>query len=54
MDYSFFDENKIIPVVVINDINETLPKLNALSKGGIKVAEITFRTACAEDAIRLA
>lgn len=54
MDYSFFDENKIIPVVVINDINDTLPKLNALSKGGIKVAEITFRTDCAEEAIRLA
>ena len=45
--------NKIVPVVVIKELNDTIPTLDALSKGGINVAEITFRTACAKDAIAL-
>jgi len=45
---------KIMPVIVINDINQTIPTLKALQSGGINTAEITFRTASAEDAIRLA
>ena len=45
--------DKVIPVVVIKDINETIPTLKALKEGGINCAEITFRTACDEDAIRL-
>ena len=54
MDYSFLNDNKIVPVVVFNSVEEALPKLAALEKGGIKVAEITFRTACAEECIVLA
>lgn len=46
--------DRIIPVVVINDVNETEATLGALKRGGINTAEITFRTACAENAIRLA
>lgn len=46
--------DKLIPVVVIKDINDTEKTLNALRAGGINTAEITFRTACAEDAIKLA
>ncbi len=45
---------KIIPVVKITDIKDTLPVLDALSKEGINIAEITFRTPCASEAIRLA
>ena len=45
--------DKVIPVVVIKDINETIPTLKALKDGGIDCAEITFRTACAADAIKL-
>jgi 2-dehydro-3-deoxyphosphogluconate aldolase/(4S)-4-hydroxy-2-oxoglutarate aldolase len=45
--------NKIVPVVVIKDINDTVPTLNGLIEGGINVAEITFRTACAKEAIAL-
>lgn len=45
---------KVVPVVVINDIAETLPKMKALEEGGLPIAEITFRTACAKDAIALA
>ena len=46
-------EVKVVPVVVIKDINDTIPTLQALIDGKLPVAEITFRTACAEDAIRL-
>ncbi len=47
-------EYKVIPVVVIKDLNETIPVMQSLSDGGMPVAEITFRTACAEEAIKLA
>ena len=46
-------EVKVVPVVVINDINDTIPTLQAMCDGNLPVAEITFRTACAEEAIRL-
>ena len=46
--------NKLIPVVVIKDVNETEKTLSALRAGGINCAEITFRTACAEESIKLA
>ena len=44
--------DRIVPVVVINDVSEVETKLGALRRGGINTAEITFRTACAENAIR--
>lgn len=44
---------KVVPVVVLNTIEETLPKMEALIKGGLPCAEITFRTPCAADAIAL-
>ncbi len=43
--------DKLIPVVVIKDVNETEKALSALRAGGINCVEITFRTACAEEAI---
>ena len=46
--------DKLIPVVVIKDVNETEKTLSALRDGGLNCAEITFRTACAEEAIKLA
>ena len=54
MDYGFLQEHKIVPVVVLNKLEDTLPTLQAMKEGGITVAEITFRTACARDAIALA
>ncbi len=45
---------RLIPVVVVKDLKETEVILNALQREGIGCAEITFRTACAEEAIRLA
>ena len=48
-----FSEVKALPVVVIKDVNDTIPTLSALCEGGLPAAEITFRTACAADAIRI-
>ncbi len=45
---------KRIPVVVIRELGETERIMEALLNYGIHTAEITFRTACAADAIRLA
>ena len=45
---------KKIPVVVIKELNETDKILTALKADGIDCAEITFRTACAEEAIKYA
>ena len=45
--------NRVVPVVVIRAIADTCPTLEALCDGGIPVAEITFRTACAAEAIRI-
>lgn len=45
---------KIVPVVVINKIEDTEPVLSALRDGGLPIAEITFRTECAARAIELA
>lgn len=43
--------DKLIPVVVIRQVSETRRVLTALRSRGINCAEITFRTACAEEAI---
>jgi len=48
------EQIKIVPVVKIDNLEDTLPLMDALCKGGIPIAEITFRTACAGDAIKLA
>lgn len=42
----------IVPVVVIEDVNDALPLAKALCAGGLPCAEITFRTAAAEEAIK--
>ena len=46
--------DRVIPVVVIKELADTEKTLQALIDGGINCAEITFRTACAADAIKLA
>jgi len=45
---------KIIPVVVIDRVEETKYILKSLFDGGIKNAEITFRTECAPEAVKFA
>ncbi len=46
--------DKYIPVVVIKELSETDKILSALKNSGIMCAEITFRTACAAEAIAYA
>lgn len=45
---------KFIPVVVIKELSETDEILTALKNNNINTAEITFRTACAAEAISYA
>ncbi|MBQ7058968.1 MAG: bifunctional 4-hydroxy-2-oxoglutarate aldolase/2-dehydro-3-deoxy-phosphogluconate aldolase [Firmicutes bacterium] len=42
----------IIPVVVLDRVEDAIPLAEALIKGGLPCAEVTFRTAAAEEAIR--
>ena len=42
----------LVPVIAIDDANDAVPLCKALADGGLPVAEITFRTAAAEEAIR--
>lgn len=46
--------NRIIPVVVVKSVEETLPIMQGLKDRGIEYAEITFRTECAAEAIKIA
>ncbi len=43
----------IIPVVVLNDAKDAEPLGDALMKGGLPAAEITFRTDAAEESIKI-
>jgi 2-dehydro-3-deoxyphosphogluconate aldolase/(4S)-4-hydroxy-2-oxoglutarate aldolase len=42
----------IVPVIKIDRVEDAAPLAKALSEGGLRCAEITFRTAAAEDSIR--
>lgn len=42
----------IVPVVVLNDAKDALPLAERLVRGGLPCAEVTFRTAAAEESIR--
>ena len=42
----------VVPVVVLEDAKDAIPTAKAMLAGGVDVMEITFRTACAPDAIR--
>lgn len=50
--YAELEELAIIPVVVLDDAAQAAPLAHALVAGGMPSAEVTFRTACAADAIR--
>jgi 2-dehydro-3-deoxyphosphogluconate aldolase/(4S)-4-hydroxy-2-oxoglutarate aldolase len=43
----------VIPVIVINHIDDAVPIAESLLEGGIRVLEITMRSECALDAISL-
>lgn len=43
----------IVPVVVLDDAKDAAPLAKALCDGGLACAEVTFRTAAAEESIRI-
>lgn len=43
----------VVPVVVLEDVKDAKPLADALVKGGLPCAEITFRTDAAEESIRI-
>ncbi len=45
--------HRIVPVVVLDDAADAAPLAEALVAGGLPVAEVTFRTAAAEESIRV-
>ena len=52
--FATIKEKRIVPVVVFNDVSETVPTLNAMLEGGLPVAEICYRTECAPKCLKLA
>ena len=49
--YDTFRDIGIIPVVAIEDASKAADLAHALVKGGLPASEVTFRTACAAEAI---
>ena len=47
-----FANSVIVPVVVLEKVEEAVPTAKAMAAGGVDTMEITFRTACAPEAIR--
>ncbi|MEV7973484.1 bifunctional 4-hydroxy-2-oxoglutarate aldolase/2-dehydro-3-deoxy-phosphogluconate aldolase [Cellulomonas sp. NPDC089187] len=45
--------HRLVPVVVLDEVADAAPLASALVDGGLPVAEVTFRTAAAPDAIRV-
>lgn len=43
----------VVPVVVLNAVKDAKPLAKALCEGGLPCAEVTFRTAAAEESIRV-
>ena len=50
----FIRQYRVVPVVVFHSVDEVRPKLQAMCDGGLPIAEITYRTACAGEAIQIA
>lgn len=44
---------KVVPVIAVEQAEDILPLVKTLAENGLPVAEITFRSAAAEEAIRL-
>ena len=43
----------VVPVVVLEDVKDAAPLAKALVEGGLPCADVTFRTAAAEESIRV-
>ncbi len=49
----FLEPIGVMPVITIDSVDHAVPAAEALYKGGIKAVEITLRTPCALDAIKV-
>ncbi|MGN0688810.1 MAG: bifunctional 4-hydroxy-2-oxoglutarate aldolase/2-dehydro-3-deoxy-phosphogluconate aldolase, partial [Oscillospiraceae bacterium] len=43
----------IVPVIALDNVSDAKPLAEALCKGGLPCAEVTFRTAAAEESIKI-
>src|SRR5699024_8111055 len=50
---SVLKQGPVVPVIVIKKLEQAVPLAKALVKGGVNVLEVTLRTECAIEAIRL-
>ncbi|AKH89380.2 bifunctional 4-hydroxy-2-oxoglutarate aldolase/2-dehydro-3-deoxy-phosphogluconate aldolase [Edwardsiella tarda] len=50
---SILTAGPVVPVIVINQLEQAVPLAKALVAGGVRVLEVTLRTDCALEAIRL-
>ena len=51
--YQKISQLKVVPVIVIDDLDSAVPLANALIEGGMSIIEITFRTDVAAQAIKV-
>ncbi len=51
---TIIERHKIVPVVTLQRLDAVANVFGALTEGGLPVAEICFRTDCAEDAVGIA
>jgi 2-dehydro-3-deoxyphosphogluconate aldolase/(4S)-4-hydroxy-2-oxoglutarate aldolase len=49
---AYLSQLGVVPLVTIHNSDEAVPLAHALSRGGIPVAEVTFRSDAAEEAMR--
>ena len=50
---NIFSQGPVVPVLVVEDVETAVPMAKALVEGGIKVLEVTLRTAAAMDVIKV-
>lgn len=50
--HDILNVSPIVPVLVVSDVDHAIPLAHALIKGGIRVLEVTLRTAAALDVIK--
>jgi 2-dehydro-3-deoxyphosphogluconate aldolase / (4S)-4-hydroxy-2-oxoglutarate aldolase len=53
MIYEILEQNRVVPVIAIDDARQAVPLADALIAGGLPVAEITFRTEAAAQVIEV-
>ena len=46
------ENSVVVPVVVLDKVEDAVPTAKAMAAGGVDTMEITFRTACAPEAIK--